>query len=165
MLIHSHKKLKEIKYFKSDFFKDFRGQYWTSWDKNYFKNINFNRDKFSISKKNVLRGFHCDKKTWKLVTCLRGEVLCVVVDYRSNSKNYLKYASFKLNDRNKISLLLPPMFLNSYLCLSKEVLFAYKLSFKGNYVDAGDQISVKWNDKKINFKWPIKKPILSKRDK
>ena len=51
--------------------------------------INFNRDKFSISKKNVLRGFHGDKKTWKLITCLRGEILCVVVDYRSNSKNYL----------------------------------------------------------------------------
>ena len=68
-------------------FKDIRGQIWTTWDKKYFKNINFNRDKFSISKKNVLRGFHGDKKTWKLITCLRGEILCVVVDYRSNSKN------------------------------------------------------------------------------
>ena len=165
MLIYSHKKLKEVKYFKTDYFKDFRGQIWTTWEKKYFKNINFNRDKISISKKNVLRGFHGDKKSWKLVTCLRGEVLCVIVDYRSNSKNYLKHAAFKLNDKNKLSVLLPPMFLNSFLCLSKEALYGYKLSFKGTYVDANEQISVKWNDQKINYKWPIKKPILSKRDK
>ena len=165
MFINSHNKLKEIKYFKTDSFKDFRGQIWTTWEKKYFKNINFNRDKFSTSKKNVLRGFHGDKKSWKLVTCLKGEVLCVMVDYRSNSKNYLKHAAFKLNDKNKMSVLLPPMFLNSFLCLSKEALYGYKLSFKGSYVDANEQISVKWNDPRINYKWPIKKPLLSRRDK
>ena len=165
MLIYSHKKLKDLKYFKANSFKDFRGQIWTNWEKSYFKKINFNRDKFSISKKNVLRGFHGDKKTWKLITCLKGEVLCVIVDYRPKSKNYLNYATFRLNDKNKISVLVPPMFLNSFLCLSKEALYAYKLSFKGKYVDANEQISVKWNDVKINFKWPIKNPILSRRDK
>ena len=115
MIINSHKKLKEIKFFKINTFKDVRGEIWTTWEKKYFKNINFNRDKFSTSKKNVLRGFHGDKKSWKLVTCLKGEVLCVMVDYRSNSKNYLKHAAFKLNDKNKMSVLLPPMFLNSFL--------------------------------------------------
>ena len=92
-------------------------------------------------------------------------MLCVIVDYRSNSKNYLKHAAFKLNDKNKMSVLIPPKFLNSWLCLSKEALCAYKWAFTGNYIDAEDQISVKWNDPKINFKWPIKKPILSQRDK
>lgn len=164
MIIKSHKILKEIKYFKASYFEDHRGQIWTGWDKKYFKNINFNRDKFSTSKKNVLRGFHGDNKTWKLVSCLKGEILCVIVDYRFNSKNYLKCASFKLNDKNKVSLLVPPKFLNSFLCLSKEALYCYKLSFTGKYIDAESQISLKWNDKKINFKWPIDKPILSIRD-
>ena len=70
-----------------------------------------------------------------------------------------------LKEKNKNSILIPPMFLNSWLCLSKEAIYAYKWSFKGKYIDSKDQISVKWNDKKINFNWPIKKPILSKRDK
>jgi len=165
MIIYSDKKLKEVKHFRVDAFKDFRGQIWTTWEKKYFKNINFNRDKFSISKKNVLRGFHGDKKSWKLVTCLKGEILSVIVDFRPNSKNYLNYTVFKLNDKNKMSVLVPPMFLNSLLCLSKYALYAYKLSFKGSYVDADKQISLKWNDSRIKFKWPIKKPILSKRDK
>ena len=106
MIIHSDKKLKEVKYFKINTFKDFRGEIWTFWKKNYFKDINFNLDKFTSSKKDVLRGFHGDKKSWRLVTCVKGEVLNVIVDFRPNSKNYLKYTSFKINDKNKKSLLI-----------------------------------------------------------
>ena len=163
--IYSDKKLKEIKYFTSDSFEDQRGKIWTAWDNNYSNKLKFNLDKFTTSKKGVLRGFHGDAKSWKLVTCIQGEIMSVIVDYRAKSKNYLKYSSFKLSDKNKKSLLIPPMFLNSWLCLSKNCIYSYKYSFKGKYSDVGDQISVKWNDPRIDFKWPIKKPILSKRDK
>jgi len=165
MKINNDRKLKEIKYFNSKVFKDSRGKIWTSWDKDFFRNIKFNLDKFTTSKKNVLRGFHGDTKSWKLVTCLKGEILSVIVDYRKNSKNYLKYTRIKMSEKNRISVLIPPNFLNSWLCISKECLYQYKYSFRGKYNDVKDQISIKWNDPKINFKWPIKKPILSKRDK
>ena len=59
--------------------------------KKYFKKINFNHDKFSLSKKNVLRGFHCDFKSWKMVSSVYGKLLFVVVDVRKKSKNYLKH--------------------------------------------------------------------------
>ena len=158
-------KLKELRIFKPILFKDFRGEIWTNWDKKNFRNINFNLSKFTKSKKNVLRGFHGDLKSWKLVSCIRGKVLNVVVDYRKNSKNYLKYSAFNLNDKNKISILIPPMFLNSWLCLSKDCIYSYEYSFKGDYNDVKNQISIKWNDERINYNWPIKKPILSIRDK
>ena len=70
-----------------------------------------------------------------------------------------------MSDKNKKSVIIPPMFLNSWLCLSQDCIYSYKYSFNGKYSDVDDQISVKWNDPKINFKWPNKKPILSKRDK
>tara|TARA_B100000029_G_scaffold290133_1_gene283780 strand:+ start:739 stop:1242 length:504 start_codon:yes stop_codon:yes gene_type:complete len=165
MKIFTDKKLKEIKIIKPKTFSDFRGKIWTKWEKKLFKNIKFNLSKYTTSKKNVLRGFHGDSKSWKLVTCIKGEVLNVVVDYRKNSKNYLKYSSFVLNDKNKISVLIPPMFLNSWLCLSKDCIYSYDYSFKGNYNDVKNQISVKWDDAEINFNWPIKKPILSFRDR
>lgn len=155
--------MKEIKLFSNSAFRDHRGYYWTNWVKNKIK-LNFNHDKFSISKKNVLRGLHGDKKTFKLVTCVYGEVLLIVIDYRKKSKNFLNYKKFKLSHKNRIQVLIPPNFLNGFLCLSKECVFHYKLSYKGKYIDAKDQISAKWNDPKINIKWPIKKPILSKRD-
>lgn len=165
MKIISDKRLKEIKIYKPTSFKDLRGEIWTKWDKKNFKNIKFNLCKFTTSKKNVLRGFHGDKKSWKLVSCLKGEILNVVVDYRKKSKTYLKYTYFYLNDKNKKSILIPPMFLNSWLCLSKDCIYSYDYSFYGGYNDVNNQISVKWNDSKINFKWPVKKPILSFRDR
>ncbi len=165
MKIISDKKLKEVKIYKPTTFKDFRGEIWTKWDKKIFKRISFNLSKFTTSKKNVLRGFHGDTKSWKLVSCIKGKVINVVVDYRKHSKNYLKYSSFILNDKNKISLLIPPMFLNSWLCLSKDCIYSYEYSFKGDYNDVKNQISIKWNDERINYNWPVKKPILSFRDK
>ena len=33
------------------------------------------------------------------------------------------------------------------------------------YRDENSETTIKWNDKKINIKWPIKKPILSDKDK
>ena len=163
--IYSNKKLKEVKYFTSSSFKDSRGEIWTTWDNVYSSKLRFNLDKFTTSKKSVLRGFHCDTKSWKLVTCIRGKILSVIVDYRPKSKNYLKFTSIIKSDKNKKSVIIPPMFLNSWLCLSQDCIYSYKYSFNGKYSDVDDQISVKWNDPKINFKWPNKKPILSKRDK
>ena len=52
----------KVKTFKSTIFKDHRGLYWTSWEKKKHR-LNFNHDKFSVSKKNTLRGLHGDTKT------------------------------------------------------------------------------------------------------
>jgi dTDP-4-dehydrorhamnose 3,5-epimerase len=165
MLIHlENKKLKKVKVFQSLPFKDHRGELWTSWE---FKKIKKNliHDKFSLSKKNVLRGFHGDNKTWKLISCVYGKILFVVVDYNSKSKDFLKHQSFVLSDKNRKNILIPPYYLNAHLCLSKECLFHYKLSYKGKYNDTNNQLSVPWNDPRIKIKWPIKNPILSSRDK
>ena len=84
----------KVKIFKNSSFKDHRGFYWTTWKKGIFSKKKFNHDKFSVSKKNVLRGFHCDFKSWKLVTCVFGKVFFVVADMEKKSKNYLKYKSW-----------------------------------------------------------------------
>ena len=157
--------LKDVKIYKDTIFQDKRGYIWTSWEKKQI-NLRFCHDKFSISKKNVLRGLHSDKKTWKLVSCVYGKVFFVVVNYNKNSNEYLKYFSIKLSHKINQNVLIPPNFLNGFLCLSDYCVFHYKLYYKGSYFDVEDQISVKWNDKDIGIKWPInkKKIILSKRD-
>ena len=155
----------KIKKIKNNSFKDHRGYYWTSWKKNIIKKIKFNHDKFSLSKKNVLRGLHGDTKTWKLVSCPYGKFLLVVVDCNKKSKNYLKWQSWILSHENSLQILIPPNYANGHLCLSDCCLFHYKLSYKGSYFGVSKQFSLKWNDPKLNIKWPIKKPILSLRDK
>ncbi len=156
----------KIKTFSNTAFADNRGIYWTSWKKKEYPKINFVHDKFSISKKNVLRGLHGDKKTWKLVSCVFGKVFFVIVNYDRKSKDYLKHKSFILSHKNRLQVLVPPNYLNGFLCLTNTCVFHYKLSYKGNYFDVKDQFSLKWNDKKLKIKWPqIKKLILSRRDK
>jgi len=157
--------LNDIVIIKNTNFKDKRGLLWTTWKKGVFKNIPFNHDKFSLSKKNTLRGLHCDFKSWKMVTSIFGKFLFVAVDMRKNSKNYLKHKKWIFDHKKPAMLLLPPYYANAHLCLSDFCIFHYKWSYKGKYIDANKQKSYRWNDKKINIKWPIKKPILSLRDK
>ena len=155
----------KIKKYRNIAFRDHRGYYWTSWKKGLLKNINFKHDKFSFSKKNVLRGLHGDEKTWKLVSCPYGKFLLIVVNCIKKSKHYLKWKSWTLSRENGIQILIPPNYANGHLCLSKQCLFHYKLSYKGAYSDSKKQFSLRWNDPKIKINWHINNPILSSRDK
>jgi dTDP-4-dehydrorhamnose 3,5-epimerase len=75
---------------KSSMSEDARGNIWTSFLKDEVekllpRDLYFKHDKFSTSKHNVLRGIHGDTKSWKLVTCVHGEIQQVVVDCRKDS--------------------------------------------------------------------------------
>lgn len=149
---------------------DNRGTIWSSFlsdevDQFLPDNLKFKHDKFSESKKNVLRGIHGDKKSWKLVTCVYGEVFQVVVDLRRDSNNFNKYESFLLNSYSPKSVLIPPGMGNAYYVRSGSAVYHYKLAYDGDYIDADEQFSVSWNDKDIAIKWPSNNPILSNRDK
>ena len=155
-----------IKIYRSSIFKDYRGYLWTSWKKSKRYKINFNHDKFSLSKRNVLRGLHYDSKTWKLVSCVYGSIFFVVVNCDRNSKQYLKTYTTRLNHTDNKQILVPPYFANGHLCLSNDCVFHYKLYYKGKYLDVKNQKIIKWNDKRLNIKWPKKiKYIMSTRDK
>lgn len=157
--------LNQVKIFSNSSYDDNRGSYWTVWEKKRFKKLDFNHDKFSYSKKNVFRGLHGDKKSYKLVSCVYGKVFFVIVDYNKKSKTYLKHLQFILSKDNKSQILIPPNFLNGYYCMSKDCLFHYKWSYRGKYPDVKDQFSLNWRSKDLNIKWPFKNPITSNRDK
>jgi len=146
-----------------------RGNIWTSFLKDETEkllpdNLSFKHDKFSQSKKNVLRGIHGDEKSWKLVTCVYGAIQQVVIDCRKESDIYKKYESFEINENNQISVLIPPRFGNAYYVKSNQAVYHYKLAYEGEYIDANKQFSYKWNDPTFKIKWPIENPILSDRD-
>ena len=158
------KKLTNINFYKDDAFIDKRGIYWTSWEKKRYK-LDFNHDKFSLSKKNVLRGLHGDRKSWKLISCVYGEIFFVIINNLPDSPEYLKHTTVLLSPKNRLQVLIPPYFLTGHLALSKECVLHYKFSYKGQYPDVKQQISMKWNNPRINIRWPITNPILSERDK
>ena len=165
MISFEKSKLDGVLIIKPLVFEDHRGEYVETYNEKIFKengiDIKFVQDDFSISEKNVLRGIHGDLKTWKLVSCPYGKFYLVVVNNDEKSKQYKKWTSFVLSDKNRWMVLIPPKFGNGHLVLSDTALFHYKQS---TYYDPKDQFTIQWNDPNINFWWPIKNPMLSKRD-
>ena len=150
--------------------EDLRGNIWTSFIKNEIENLlpsdlYFKHDKFSTSKYNVLRGIHGDNKSWKLVTCVFGEIQQVVVDMRKDSSTYLKWQDFTINKNNQQLILIPPNIGNAYYVNSDQAVYHYKLAYDGDYLDADEQFSIKWNDPRIDINWMSNSPQLSSRDK
>ena len=148
---------------------DLRGNIWTSFIKNEVEkllpsNLSFIHDKFSVSKHNVLRGVHGDNKSWKLVTCVHGEIQQVVVDMRKESPTYKQWQDFIISGDNQYLILIPPNMGNAYYVSSESAVYHYKLAYNGEYIDANDQFSISWNDESIGIKWLTDKPILSIRD-
>tara|TARA_R100000908_G_C3752954_1_gene147407 strand:- start:728 stop:1201 length:474 start_codon:yes stop_codon:yes gene_type:complete len=149
---------------EQDAFTDYRGDLYTVWKDDDF-DLNFNHDKVSTSRKHVLRGIHGDNKSWKLVTCLYGEIYFVIVDNRESSDTFLQWEFMMLTDRNRKQVLIPPGVGNGFLVMSHRSVFHYKWSYEGEYPDVDQQFTIKWNDPIVGVDWPIDNPILSKRDK
>ena len=165
MKIKNNEILNKVKIIELDSFEDHRGEYIETYNEKLYKengiNTKFIQDDISISKKNVLRGIHGDPNTAKLVTCLYGEFILVVVDCDESSPTYLKHFSITLSRKNKIQVFIPQNYGNGHLVTSDEATFHYK---QNTMYQPSNQFTFKWNDERLNIKWPIKNPILSKRD-
>lgn len=167
--IRSSELFPEVKLITPAVFRDERGEFVETFsvDKYNFKDrtnrpLVFKEDDISVSRKNVLRGLHGDKVTWKLIQCLHGEVFFALADLDPASPTYLKTETFILNDVNRLQVLVPPFFVNGYYCLSEQCIFAYKQT--ETYTGAGNQVAVKWNDPKLGIAWPVTQPVISQRD-
>ena len=152
------------KIIKTNIYNDRRGFLKETYRNNLIKNLNFPFDVMSYSKKNVLRGLHIQtkKSQAKIITVTHGKIFDVAVDLRKDSITFGKYASIVISDKSDFSFYIPKGFAHGFMCLSNECTVNYKCS---NYRDPKSEKTLSWNDKKINIKWPNKKPILSDKDK
>lgn len=156
-------KIKDLLIIKTEVFKDNRG-FFKEVIKKKVLNKKFVFDCLSHSKKNTLRGLHFQKKKsqGKLITVVNGEIMDVVVDLRKNSKTFGKHFSIKIAYNSDFSLYIPEGFAHGFVCLTKTCTIYYKCT---NYRHKESETTLKWNDKNLKIKWPVKKPILSKKDK
>ena len=156
-------KFKGLVIYKKNTYKDKRG---------YFRELFLNKqvqekfpfDAMSYSKKYVLRGLHLQLKNTqsKYVNVLKGKIFDVCVDCRKKSQTFGKYFSIYLSDKDNKSLLIPRGFAHGFCAITDEVIVHYKSSA---YRDKNSEIGILWNDKDLKIKWPLKKQILSKKDK
>ncbi len=157
-------KIKDLKIIKTQIYKDKRGFLKEVFQKKILNNKDFPFDIMSYSKKNVLRGLHIqlNKPQAKIITVTHGKIFDVAVDLRKKSKTFGKYFSLIISDKDDFSFFIPEGFAHGFMCLSKECTVNYKCS---NYRDQKSEKTILWNEKKLNIRWPSKKPILSNKDK
>jgi len=152
-----------LKIIKTKMFFDKRGFFKEIFKNNLIKK-NFKFDVMSLSRKNVIRGLHIQikKPQAKVITVVSGKIMDVAVDLRKNSKTFGKYYSLIISDKSEYSFYVPEGFAHGFLCLSDKCVVHYKCS---EYRHKESETTLNWRDQTVKIKWPIKKPILSKKDK
>ena len=156
-------KIKDLLIIKKETYKDKRGFLRELYRENLLSK-KFIFEILSNSNKNVIRGLHLQKKNsqGKYVTVLNGKAFDVAVDLRKNSKTFGQYVSIILSGKQNVSFYIPEGFAHGFCTLENNTIMHYKCT---NYRDEKSELGLIWNDPKINIKWPIKKPIISKKDR
>ncbi|MFL2639465.1 MAG: dTDP-4-dehydrorhamnose 3,5-epimerase [Flavobacteriaceae bacterium] len=151
-----------------ELFKDERGFFYESYNKNNFDNVInlvFVQENESKSYKGVVRGLHFQIPPFeqaKLVRCVSGKILDISVDLRKNSKTYGKYFSVELSSENNKQLFIPKGFAHGFQVLSETANVNYKVD---NFYNPKSDSGIIWNDKDLLIKWNHDiEPILSKKD-
>jgi dTDP-4-dehydrorhamnose 3,5-epimerase len=116
---------------------------------------------FSTSKAGVLRGLHFQIPPFdhaKLVFCLTGRILDVVVDLRKSSPAFGKFAAFTLDAEKAHGLFIPSGFAHGFYAETDATVFYNVSSVHQPSADAG----IHWQS--IGYPWPNDAPIISERD-
>ena len=150
-------------------FTDERGFFIETYQKDDFAKAGitgeFVQQNHSKSIKGVLRGLHYQKEPYaqaKLVRCIKGEIFDVAVDIRKNSPTFGKYVSVILSEENKKMLYIPRGFAHGFEVLND---FAEVIYSVDNTYSKESESGILWNDHEIMVEWPIKRPLLSGKDK
>ncbi|MBX9708349.1 MAG: dTDP-4-dehydrorhamnose 3,5-epimerase [Caulobacteraceae bacterium] len=117
-------------------------------------------------RRGTVRGLHFQRPPSaqaKLVSCLRGRILDVVVDLRRGSPTFGQHLAVELED-NGDQIFVPEGFAHGFITLTDDVLLSYKVSRPYDpLLDDG----IVWNDPDLAIDWPVAevRPTLSERDK
>ena len=151
-----------------DFFRDQRGSFVEHYHKQRFAEHGifdeFVQDNESRSFGPVLRGLHYQDLTapmGKLVRCTEGVIFDVAVDLRVGSPTFGKWTGVELSLENMRQLMVPAGFGHAFVGLSDVAQVHYKCT--GYYTPASEG-TVLWNDPDLAITWPVREPVLSKRD-
>ncbi len=162
----------DLKLIKMTPFKDMRGEYLKSYSDRELSALgiysDFKEDNYLISNKGSVRGLHyqMENPEAKLIRCLKGSIIDIVVDLRKDSLTYKKVFKVKLEEGDNLLFSVPEGFAHGFISLSDSVVL-YKSS---NYYFAEDQhgISVFSGDiqlDKILEEEEIENLIITEKDK
>lgn len=163
-------KLEDLFIIELEIFEDKRGNFYRIYCENELKKIGYNKCIVQINqsltkKKGSIRGMHFQyppKAEIKFVKCLMGSVFDIAIDLRNNSSTFLQWHSEILSANNKKIMYIPEGFAHGFQTLedNSEILYLHS-EFYNSELESG----IRYNDPKINIKWPLELTEISIRDK
>ncbi len=121
-------------------------------------NVSFNR------KRGTLRGLHYQAEPHaeaKLVRCTRGAIWDVIVDLRKGSQTARRWHAVELTEENRRALYVPAGFAHGFQTLADDTEVLYQMS---EYYHPELARGVRWDDRTLAIRWPIKDAVISPRD-
>jgi dTDP-4-dehydrorhamnose 3,5-epimerase len=121
-------------------------------------NVNYTKQK------GTLKGLHYQISPYeetKLIRCIRGSVCHVIVDLRPTSSTYKKWESIVLSQDEYCWRYIPKGCANGIQTLDDDTELIYQSS---QYYSPEHERGIRWDDPKLNIKWPIKPTVISQKD-
>ncbi len=152
-------------------FEDARGYFFENFSQRVFEQhvgkVRFVQDNQSRSVRGVIRGLHFQAPPHaqaKLVSCVRGRVLDVVVDIRKGSPTYGQHVATELSEDNHYQFYIPHGFAHGFSVLSDIAVFQYKCD---NYYAPESEGGISLFDPSLGIDWGInlEDAIISDKDK
>lgn len=122
-------------------------------------NIAFNH------RKGTVRGMHMQiapHPEAKLVRCIRGAVMDIIVDMRPGSPTRLRHVAVELSADNRRALYVPPYFAHGYQTLTDDAELLYQVS--GRYAPEAER-GLRYNDPDLALPWPVPVSLISDKDR
>ena len=112
----------------------------------------------------TIRGMHYQLAPYteaKLVRCIEGAIVDIIVDLRGDSPTYMKHERFDLNDENRRQLYVPRGFAHAFQAVSDNVEVSYLVS--APYVPSAER-GVRYCDPRLGIQWPLPVTVISDKD-
>ncbi len=156
-----------VKVMTAKSFVDERGFLLQSWVKQDLEAAgvpaNFQQAIQTYSRRGVVRGLHFqwDPPMGKLVRCIHGAIIDVVVDVRHGSPTLGHHLSVELTGRNHAVIWVPPGFAHGTLALEDDSIVLYECTSEHG---PGREGGIRWNDPALDIAWPPLPFIVSQKD-
>jgi dTDP-4-dehydrorhamnose 3,5-epimerase len=111
----------------------------------------FVQDNHSRSAGGIVRGMHFQPGMAKLVRCVRGAILDVLVDVRRGSPAFGEWEAFELDDVAHRQIYCPDGFAHGFCVLSEVADVVYKTS---TYYDPDTESGFAFDDPAVGIEWP-----------
>ncbi|WP_319379232.1 dTDP-4-dehydrorhamnose 3,5-epimerase [uncultured Methanocorpusculum sp.] len=132
----------------------------TTLGKRHIKNVNFSITVTTGS----IRGMHFQKPPhaeMKLVRCIRGRILDVVVDIRAGSPTFLEHYAIELSAENMKMFAIPEGFAHGFQSLEDDSEIMYLVT---EFYSPESEAGLRFNDPALKIEWPLPVTDISTKD-